>query len=117
MPPRRRVYTSAKATMKLCLLLLLPVAAFAQSTGWTPELSMQVKAIGDVIPAPDGSRVVWTQSQAVMEPERSEVATQIFLANADGSHRIQLTRGEKSSTSPSFSPDGAFIYFVSERSG
>jgi dipeptidyl aminopeptidase/acylaminoacyl peptidase len=104
--------------MKLSLLVLLPAAAFAQPTsGWTPELSMQVKTIGDVVPAPDGSRVAWTQQQAVMEPERSEVATQIFLANADGSHRIQLTRGEKSATSPSFSPDGSYIYFVSERSG
>ena len=89
--------------MKLSLLVLLPAAAFAQTPpGWTPELAMQVKSIGEVVPAPDGARVAWTESHAVMEPERSEMATQIFLANADGSHRRQLTRDEKSASSPSF---------------
>ena len=72
--------------------------AFAQVPGaWTPEFSMQFKTVGGVIPSPDGSRVAWTQTQSVMEPEHSETLTQIFLANADGSHRVQLTRGEKSS--------------------
>jgi dipeptidyl aminopeptidase/acylaminoacyl peptidase len=104
--------------MKFKLLFLLSLAAFAQPpSGWTPELSMQVKSIGDVVPSPDGARVAWTQSQAVIEPERSEIATQIFLANADGSHRIQLTRGEKSAASPTFSPEGRYVYFASDRSG
>ena len=43
--------------------------------------------------------------------------TQIFLAAADGSHRTQLTRGEKSATAPEFSPDSRYVYFSSERSG
>ena len=104
--------------MKIRLLVLLATAAFAQApSGWSPELSMQVKTIGEVLPAPDGSRVVWTQTQAAMEPERSEMVTQIFVAEADGSHRRQLTRGEKSANSPSFSPDGSSIYFTSDRSG
>src|SRR5579872_2090484 len=102
--------------MKRTLFLLLTAAAIAQPpSGWTPELSMQVKSIGEVIPSPDGMRVAWTQSQAIMEPERSETSTQIFLANADGAHRIQLTRGEKSATNPSFSPDGTQVYFLSNR--
>jgi dipeptidyl aminopeptidase/acylaminoacyl peptidase len=104
--------------MKLSIPVLLATAAFAQPpSGWTPELSMQVKTIGEVVPAPDGSRVAWTETQAVMEPERSEMATQIFIAAADGSHRKQLTRGEKSATSPFFSPDGSYVYFTSDRSG
>ena len=37
--------------MKRKLLFLLTLAAFAQPpSGWTPELSMQVKTIGDVGP-------------------------------------------------------------------
>jgi dipeptidyl aminopeptidase/acylaminoacyl peptidase len=104
--------------MKWSLFLLASAAAFAQSPGgWTPELAMQVRTIGEVVPSPDGARVVWTQSQAVMEPERSEIVTQIFLANADGSRRIQLTRAEKSANSPAFSPDGRFVYFASARGG
>jgi dipeptidyl aminopeptidase/acylaminoacyl peptidase len=93
-------------------------AAFAQApTAWTPEFSMQFKTVGGVLPSPDGSRAVWTQTQAVMDAEHSENVTHIFVANADGSHRIQLTRGEQSCMAPAFSPDGRYVYFRSSRSG
>jgi dipeptidyl aminopeptidase/acylaminoacyl peptidase len=103
--------------------ILLAAAAWGQTPtatapiGWTPELSMHVQPVGDVVPSPDGKLVAYTQSRAVMETEKSEVDTQIFLAAADGSHRTQLTRGEKSATAPEFSPDGRYVYFSSERSG
>jgi len=100
------------------LLLFFAAVALAQSPGgWTPELAMQTRSIGEVVPSPDGSRVAWVQSEAVMEPDRSETVSQIFLANADGSRRMQLTRGEKGATSPAFSPDGRYLYFTSARSG
>ena len=102
----------------VCWFAALVGIAFAQVPGvWTPEFSMQFKTIGGVIPSPDGSRVAWAETQSIMELERSETLTQIFLANADGSRRIQLTRGEKSSAGPSFSPDGRYVYFQSARSG
>ncbi|HLH40506.1 MAG TPA: S9 family peptidase [Bryobacteraceae bacterium] len=104
--------------MKAMLIVLgLAAIAGAQPSGWTPEFSMQFKNIGSVAPSPDGSKVVWTQIEAVMDAEHSEMREQIFLANADGSHRLQLTRGEKSSTNPSFSPDGRMVYFESARTG
>ena len=105
--------------MKRALLwLFLAGAVWAQTpNAWTPEISMQVRPVGDVTPSPDGKLVAYTESRAVMEPEKSEIDTQIFLAAADGSQRTQLTRGEKSASAPSFSPDGHFVYFSSERSG
>jgi dipeptidyl aminopeptidase/acylaminoacyl peptidase len=78
---------------------------------------MQVKTVGGVVPSPDGTTVVWTQTQPVMDAEHSEMLTHIFIAHSDGSHRIQLTRGDKSAASPSFSPDGRLVYFLSSRSG
>jgi dipeptidyl aminopeptidase/acylaminoacyl peptidase len=78
---------------------------------------MQVQPIGDVVPSPDGKLVAYTQSRAVIETEKSEIDTQIFVAAADGSQRTQLTRGEKSATAPEFSPDSRYVYFSSERSG
>jgi len=64
-------------------------AALAQyPSAWTPEFSMQFKSVGAVIPSPDGRLVAWTETQSIMEPERSETLTQILLANADGSHRV-----------------------------
>jgi dipeptidyl aminopeptidase/acylaminoacyl peptidase len=99
-------------------LILAAAAAWAQApAAWTPELSMQVRPVGDVVPSPDGKLVAYTETRAVIDTEKSETDTQIFLARADGSRRVQLTRGEKSATSPSFSPDGRYVYFSSERSG
>jgi Tol biopolymer transport system component len=104
-----------KATL---FAILLAMSAWAQApAGWTPEFSLQVRSVGDVVPSPDCRLVAYTQTRAVVETEKSEMDTQIFLADADGSHRVQLTRGEKSASSPSFSPDGRFVYFSSERSG
>jgi dipeptidyl aminopeptidase/acylaminoacyl peptidase len=105
--------------MKAVFLLVASLATIAAQTptSWTPEFSMQFKTVSGVVPSPDGSKVAWTQTQAVMDTEHSEMLTHIFLAHADGSHRIQLTRGDKSATNPSFSPDGRMIYFTSARSG
>jgi len=86
-------------------------------TSWTPQLSMRVQSVGEVTPSPDGKLVLWTQTTAVMEGEKSEYRTHVFLARADGSGRIQLTRGEKSASAPRFSSDGKLIYFTTERSG
>jgi dienelactone hydrolase len=94
--------------------MALGCAAQAQ---WTPEMQMRVKTVADVTPSRDGKLIAWTETRAVMDADKSETNGQIFLANADGSDRIQLTRGEKSSTNPEFSPDGRYVYFASEREG
>jgi len=78
---------------------------------------MQVQSVGPVIPSPDGKLVAYAQTRAVMEPETSQLRTHIFLARADGSDRFQLTQGDKGATSPSFSPDGRYVYFLSKRTG
>src|SRR5262249_13590550 len=88
-----------------CFLIAMAMLGTARAqapTVWTPEFSMQFKTVSGVVPSPDGSMVAWTQTESVMDTERSEMLTHIFIAHADGSHRIQLTRGEKSATSPSF---------------
>lgn len=107
--------------MRLRILFLLTLAGAASIAEgpqqWTPELSMQVRNITEVLPSPDGSAVVWTESAAVMGAEKSETNTQLFYAHVDGSNRFQLTHGEKSSTAADFSPDGKFVFFGSDRSG
>src|ERR1035437_2198656 len=98
--------------------LLLAASAWAQPpAGCTPEISMQVKTIGEVVPSPDGSMAAYTQTRAVMDRETSEWVTEVFLAHSDGAHRVQLTHGERGTGSPAFSPDGHFVYFVSARLG
>jgi hypothetical protein len=47
--------------------ILLAGLAWAQApTGWTPEFSMQVRSVGDVLPSPDGRLVAYTETPAVV---------------------------------------------------
>src|ERR1700749_1298275 len=99
---------------KRALLLFVPVLAFAQ---WTPDLSMKVKTVTPAVPSPDGKLAVWTETHPVMDGEKSESNTQVYLAATDGSNRFQLTRGEKSANAPTFSPDSHWVFFASDREG
>ena len=99
---------------KCALFALFPALVWAQ---WTPEVSMKVKTVTAAVPSPDGRLAAWTETHPVMEGEKSEAVTQVFLARSDGSNRLQLTRGEKSSNAPAFSPDSAWVFFASDRSG
>ena len=80
--------------LPLMALLLFAPAVDAQE--WTPELAMQVKRVGAVVPSPDGQLVVYQVGSAIMDEETSEWRTHIHLARADGSESRQLTRGETS---------------------
>ncbi|MFN0103862.1 MAG: prolyl oligopeptidase family serine peptidase, partial [Bryobacteraceae bacterium] len=84
---------------------------------WTTEQALQVRLVDAARSSPDGMWVVYTQTRQIMDSGKSESNTQVWLARADGSRRVQLTNGERSSFSPSFSPDGAWVYFMSSRSG
>jgi hypothetical protein len=107
--------------MPLCrilpIALLVALGSLPAQNRWTPELSLRVQSVGGVIPSSDGSLVAYMQTRHVIEEERSEQVSQVFLAKSDGSSRHQLTFGEKSATAPSFSPDGRFVYFRSARTG
>jgi dipeptidyl aminopeptidase/acylaminoacyl peptidase len=100
----------------VALAVLMPsIGAQNAPRGWTTDLIMKVKRIPAVVPSPDGTRVAYVVSEAQMEGEKSEFLSQIHVAAADGSGGFQLTRGDKSATSPRWSPDGQWIAFLSSR--
>jgi len=82
---------------------------------WTPELVLKVKPVGSVRVSPDGGKVAYVVGEASIEGEKSEWVSHIHVSNTDGSDSFQLTRGEKSASFPSWSPDGRYIAFLSSR--
>lgn len=84
---------------------------------WTAQTMMAVKRIDGVQVSPDGKQVAFAVREAVMKEDASEFRTHVFLARADGTGRRQLTRGDQSCDHPQWSPDGAWLAFVSKREG
>ena len=101
------------AVASICVVILAS-AVFAQTT-WDPELQVKLKAVGSPRVSPDGKRLVYTVSDAVMTADRSEFVTQVWMANTDSKQSLQMTFGEKSSSNPKWSPDGNWIAFLSNR--
>ena len=105
----------------LLLLMMVGQPVLAQEAAdetprWTPELSMQYKSVGQTALSPDGSLVAYVIREPLMEGEKSEYRSHIWIASTDGETNYQYTQGEKSATSPAFSPDGEHLAFLSARS-
>src|SRR5262245_66253981 len=102
---RMLAWRSAFGLLARVLLATAPLQAADQKpSAWTPELMFKAKGVGDVAVSPDGKRVAYTVSVAVMDGEKSEWLSQIYVCEVDSGRTVQLTRSEKSSTNPAWSP-------------
>jgi len=65
--------------------------------------------------SPDGTRVVFVKSSLDLDANRYR--SDLWLVNPDGSGLKRLTSNPASDHSPQWDPSGAFIWFLSSRSG
>jgi len=104
-----------RKSLLVIILLLIPVAAYAQKRAFTIEDLYRVKSISDVHVSPDGKSVIY--ALATSDLPRAKRITHIWMMDIDGKNSRQLTNGDKSESSPAFSPDGKWISFISSKDG
>jgi dipeptidyl aminopeptidase/acylaminoacyl peptidase len=112
-----------RALLLSILLLLSFTSLHAQKRAFTIEDLYRVKNISDLHISPDGKIVVFvlTTSDLARAKRNSHIwAIDIkgdISGDINGQNLRQLTSGEKSESSPSFSPDGKQISFISSKDG
>ena len=79
----------------------------------TVDQVLSLKRAGSPEISPDGRRVAYTVRETNWDENTYE--TEIWLAEAATGATRQLTNGKKSSQSPAWSPDGAKLAFISDR--
>ncbi len=112
----------ATALFVFSVILSGAISAPAQSgeqkpARWTPEAMMQYHRLLETAMSPDGKWVAYTVSAPVMDGEKSEYRTHIFMVSAEGKSDFQFTQGDKSCTNPRWSPAGNALAFLSARGG
>src|ERR1700730_9813373 len=90
----------------LPLFALATVVAFAADARRVPTLDdlLTIKSVGGTQISPDGKWVAYTVGYCDFKTDA--FMTQIWLVESDSGRKFQLTRGDKSATTPRWSPDG-----------
>ena len=101
-----------KSALALLTLMLVVSVAPAQRVPTLDDLLTLKSAAGTQI-SPDGKWIAYTVGYG--DFKQDAFVTQIWIVNSDTGKSFQLTRGDKSSTNPRWSPNGRWLAFLSNR--
>ncbi len=108
-----------KRTFRLALsaFVLIPLTASLASAQAPRPMTIvdliDVPSVSGPELSPDGSRIVYTRSEADWEENRT--TTNIWRVDANGQNAVQLTVGKEGQRSPTWAPDGSSIAFLADR--
>ncbi|MDT8439420.1 MAG: S9 family peptidase [Wenzhouxiangellaceae bacterium] len=96
-------------------LVLAAAAAEAAQGSFTAEHLVRIDRVGAPVVSPDGRQIVYAVRHTDLEADRGRY--DLWLTTLDGAETRRLTTHEANDTSPAWSADGEFVYFLSSRSG
>jgi dipeptidyl aminopeptidase/acylaminoacyl peptidase len=105
------------ATVAVALSLAFPAATPAQSVvhKLTPMDEFQLQLANDPQVSPDGKKIVYVRRFADAMTDRRY--SNLWIINTDGTDHRPITTGNRSDSSPRWSPDGTRIAFLSDADG
>jgi len=97
------------------MVTLITLAGHAQNGRHVPTIDelLTLQTIGAVQISPDGKWIAYTVGYG--DFKQDAFVNQIWLAELNTGRTFQVTRGDKSSTSPRWSPDSSWLTFLSNR--
>ncbi|HXZ20184.1 MAG TPA: DPP IV N-terminal domain-containing protein, partial [Candidatus Acidoferrales bacterium] len=108
---------SVRMASAFCLGLALAAVAQAQESAHrltvTDEFRIQFPSSPEV--SPDGKKIVYVRNFADSATDRRY--TNLWIINPDGSDHRALTSGNRSDSSPTWSPDGTRLAYISDADG
>src|SRR6266850_7529873 len=97
------------------VLLVSFTSLHAQKRAFTIEDLYRVKNISDLHVSPDSKTVIFLVTTSDLA--RAKRTSHIWSMDINGQNSHQITSGDKSESSPVFSPDGKQIAFISSKDG
>ena len=97
------------------LVVAIATPAAQPPAGPTIDDLINLKRVGSPAISPDGRLAAYTLREANWDENAYE--TEIWIGDSAGGEARQITNAPKSSMQPAFSPDGAWLGFISDREG